>query len=71
MALTSLTPRKVLSGAKPWKGVRDFVVLSRVAKGAKPERRDYASVPAPVWEAITPCWSTEPQSRPSIREVSL
>ena len=63
---------EVLIGHPPFKSYKDFTVMQKVIKGARPGRpegTEAAWFTDDLWETLGLCWSPQPKNRPTIKAV--
>ena len=63
---------EVLSGQAPFAPFKDFIVMRKVIEGERPERPEGVEgtlFTDDLWATLNLCWTTEPESRPSIEAV--
>lgn len=66
-----LTFVQVMSGKAPYEGVAPGMILLRVMMGTQPDPKAHPELPVsdPLWDLMRKCWSSDPRSRPSMKEV--
>ena len=63
---------EVLSGQVPFAQFKEFIVMRKVIEGERPERPEGAEgewFTDDLWNILTQCWATQPESRPGIEAV--
>ena len=63
---------EVLAGQHPFTPFKDYIVMRMVTDGERPERPEGAKgvwFTDDLWQMLSLCWETNPQSRPSIEAV--
>ena len=60
---------EVLSGAPPFAGDKEFIVMRKVIEGERPRRPGQAWFTDNVWRTLEQCWSPQPKDRPTADAV--
>ena len=60
---------EVLSGAPPFAGDKEFIVMRKVIEGQRPKRPEEAWFTDDLWRTLQQCWSPQPKSRLTIEAV--
>ncbi|KAG9025021.1 Ankyrin repeat and protein kinase domain-containing protein 1 [Tulasnella sp. UAMH 9824] len=61
----------VMSGKPPFWGLRDSAILLRIIQNRTPKSEEHPELPPDdeLWNLMRRCWDTDPNARPTMREV--
>lgn len=64
---------EVLTGMRPFEGLRDEAVILHVLKGGRPEfpaNAQEIGLSVQMWDLLSGCWDSDPKKRPTMKEVA-